>query len=137
MNAAPSSRFSVLSKTSRPGIRVRDTLLRTGIWQLRTAPALLLQRVRQKIHRAFPGISSVFGAVSLFVVGIFKAVTCVGIDMDVRFLAEFVERIAKFFHVVGSDAAILAAKEPENWCIDFLQLRWIGHEWAVVDHRRG
>src|SRR5271166_6908006 len=57
-----------------------------------------------------PRIGGIGGAISIFVVWIFKRVPGVIVDFDFDFLADLVESRAEFLHVLRRDAAILCAE---------------------------
>src|SRR5882724_4449638 len=70
----------------------------------------LLQRTGKEVDRAFPRVSGIVGTISLFVVGILERVSRIGINLDLNFLSKLSESLLKFLDVIGSDAAILSAK---------------------------
>ena len=81
---------------------------------------LFLQCVGQEIDRALPGISSIIRAIPLLVIRILEGVTCLGINLDLRFLAHLFEGLFELAGILGRNAAIFAAKNTEDRCIDLL-----------------
>ncbi len=59
---------------------------------------LFLESIGQKDDRSFPGIGGIVGAVPGFVIGIFKSMACIGINLDLYPLAQLSQSCLKLFH---------------------------------------
>src|SRR5580692_4027538 len=98
---------------------------------------LFFQIHREEIYRALPCVGRVSGAVAVFVIWIFKAVTTIVIDLDVDLLPLLFHGCFEFMYVVRRDALILAAEQSEHGSVDFLESFGIGGELAVVNDVSG
>src|SRR5580698_6414591 len=106
----PSSVWLSLVATSKPG--------RRGIKRFEF---LLLQRGGKELNGALPGVGGIVGTVCVFVDGVFKTVSSIGVNGDVHLLPKFLHCLRELLNIVGRDSTVLTAEEAEYGSVNRFQ----------------
>jgi len=83
-----------------------------------------------------PGIGRMLGAIASFIVRILEGMSGVGINHDLDFFPQLLQRLFEFLDIVYRDTAVLATKYAEDGRINLFQLFGIGGQVTIVDDRR-
>src|ERR1051325_8823532 len=95
---------------------------------------LFLQMLCKKCHGAVPCVSGVIRAIPHFVIWVFKGVASLRIDVGFNTLAYSLHLFFELLYRRWRDAAVLAAKQAEDWRVNFLEITRIISQGTVVDH---
>src|SRR6202050_5945094 len=93
----------------------------------------LLQGGGKKLNCGLPRVGGIFGTITIFVDGVFEAVSGIGVNGDVDTLTEFLKTALEFGNA-RRNALIMSAKQSEHRGVTLFQGLRVGYQVTVVDN---